>query len=507
MRTVIVIATASFMRIRTSIVSETGANFGSMLGDQDVTTESTALRLMARAGILAAAIGFGTMPAGAADLAAKEPASAPKSLWEQETLTGDWGGTRSALKDKGLDFALNYIGEGLYNTTGGLRRGGVYQGRLEFSIDADLEKLFGWTGGAAHVTAFQIHNAHGRIGPDYVGSISDPSNIDALATTRPFTAWLEQSFFDGKASIRIGQLAADDEFLTSETAGGLINGTFGWANIAAANLPSGGPAYPLATPGVRLKVKASDQLTVLAAIFSGDPAGPNCTNDPQICNRWGTKFSFWGGTFSMLELQYGVNQEKDAVGMPGVYKLGGWYHSGNFLDQRYGVDAAGLPVSLASPLVVDTLSHRGSWGVYGVADQMVWRAANGPQSVNIFVRAGGSPDDRSLLSFYVDGGVGIKAPLPGRDDDVFTFGVSYSNISRSAVDLDYDTLAFSGPPYPIRNYELVLEASYQFQVAPWWIIQPDVQYIAHPGGNAPDLSGTTAAKDAFVIGARSVVKF
>jgi porin len=467
------------------------------------------LRRVAGAGAIALALVCPVASAHAADAKAKGEAPAPTSLWEQETLTGDWGGQRAALKDKGLDFTLNYIGEGLYNTTGGLRRGGVYEGRLEFSIDADLEKLFGWTGATAHVTAFQIHNAHARIGQDRVGSISDPSNIDALATTRLFTAWLEQSFADDQVSIRAGQLAADDEFLTSETAGGLINGTFGWANNMAANLPSGGPAYPLATPGVRLKFKPKDYpITVLAAVFSGDPAGKNCTSDPQICDRWGTKFSFWGGALWMLELQYAVNQEKDAVGLPGVYKLGGWYHSGTFLDQRYGIDAAGVPVSLASPLVADTLSHRGSAGVYGVADQMIWRAGEGPQSVNLFVRAGTAPDDRSLLSFYVDGGLGFKAPLPGRDDDVLTLGASYSNISRSAVGLDYDTLAFSGPPYPIRNHELVLEASYQFQVAPWWIIQPDIQYIAHPGGNVPDPNAPAAAvKDAFVIGARSVIKF
>ena len=36
----------------------------------------------------------------------------PKSIWQQETLTGDWGGARSALKDKnGIDISLTYINE------------------------------------------------------------------------------------------------------------------------------------------------------------------------------------------------------------------------------------------------------------------------------------------------------------------------------------------------------------------------------------------------------------
>jgi porin len=139
---------------------------------------------------------------------------------------------------------------------------------------------------------------------------------------------------------------------------------------------------------------------------------------------------------------------------------------------------------------------------------MVWRAQQGPQSMNIFVRAGAAPADRNFLSFYVDGGVGFKAPLPGRDDDVLTLGASFSNVSHDAAALDYDTRAFLGTFYPIRNYELVLEASYQLQVAPWWTIQPDIQYIAHPGGNVPDPFGLgNVMKDSFIVGARTTIKF
>jgi porin len=61
-------------------------------------------------------------------------------------------------------------------------------------------------------------------------------------------------------------------------------------------MTSGGPAYPLATPGERLAVKPTDQLTVLAAVFSGDPAGKDYNDVPQACNRHGTTFSFSGGS-------------------------------------------------------------------------------------------------------------------------------------------------------------------------------------------------------------------
>src|SRR6516162_4302373 len=87
---------------------------------------------------------------------------------------------------------------------------------------------------------------------------------------------------------------------------------------------------------------------------------------------------------------------------------------------------------------------QGNWGIYAIADQMVWRAAKGPQSVNLFMRAGVSPSDRNLVEAYMDGGVGFKAPLPGRDNDVLTFAFALSQISADAAALDRDTQFFTG---------------------------------------------------------------
>ncbi len=101
---------------------------------------------------------------------------------------------------------------------------------------------------------------------------------------------------------------------------------------------SGGPAFPLATPGVRVAVKPTEQITWQTAVFSGNPAGANCNDNPQACNRYGTTFSFTGGALWMSELQYAVNQEKNAKGLPGIYKLGGWYATADFADQHYGLD-------------------------------------------------------------------------------------------------------------------------------------------------------------------------
>jgi porin len=448
--------------------------------------------------ILTAAAGFALSTAQAA-----ETTKAPPSIWEQETLTGDWGGARTALKNQGVDVTLNYINETFGVLSGGFERRASYEGQFEFSVDTNLQKLIGWSGASTHFTLYQIHNS-GHDVVENAGSISDPSNIDALPTTRLYTAWFEQNFND-RVSLRIGQLAADGEFLNSPTAGGLLNGTFGWADLVAANMTSGGPAYPLATPGARLKVNASDNLTVLAAVFSGDPAGANCDDEPQKCNRYGTTFSFAGGSLAMGGVQYAINLGKNAVGLPGIYKLGGWYATTNFADQHFSIDSTGATVSLGIDVSADAVQHRGDWGIYGVADQMVWRA--GERSLNLFLRTGLAPADRNLVSYYIDGGAGFTGLLPGRANDVLTFGVAYAKISPEAAEADQDAFA-AMPPYPIRDYELVFELSYAAQIAPWWIVQPDLQIIVHPGGNVPDPNNPNSAlANAFIAGIRSTIKF
>ena len=451
-------------------------------------------------GLLVTATAIGAVPHALA-------AEKAKSIWDQETLTGDWGGARSALHDRGINIDLTYTGEVMSVLSGGLDHHSIYEGLLDFSVNTDLQKLIGWTGATTHVTIYQIQNTKGGI-TAAAGSISPPSSIDALPTTRLYSAWFQQSF-GHFASLRLGQLNADAEFFLSDTASNLVNGTFGWGDNLATNMLNGGPAYPLAVPGVRLKLTPTDNLTALGAVFTGDPAGPNCGGDddfPQKCNRYGTAaFGLDGGALFMGELQYSVNQGKHAVGLPGVYKLGGWYANADFPDQHYGLDATGAQISLADPSAAYTLMHAGNGGIYGVIDQMVWRG--GDSSLNLFVRGGVSPADRNLVSYYVDGGLGIKGPLPGRANDTLTFGVAHAKISRDAVALDQDNLALNGLPYAVRSAETVFEASYIAQIAPWWTVQPDLQYIWRPsGGQDPD-DVTQGIGHAFIAGVRTSIKF
>lgn len=413
---------------------------------------------------------------------------APTGLPEASIATslppelGDPGGIRRHLARDGITFGANYIGEYFGVASGGLARDGHYDGRLELYLDADLEKMIGWKGLAFHANIFQIHGT--SITAESVGSLMPVSFIEATPATRLFELYLEQSLMDGKVTIRAGQLAADSEFILSEGAGAFLNGTWGWPSITAADLPNGGPAYPLATPGIRLAITPDDNYGVLAAVYNGDVVD-DCPPDadPQRCNDHGLDFPFGDGALIMAEGFYKYNQGEGQL--PGTVKVGGWVHTGDFEN-------------LANPAIVESNNH----GIYAIWDQMVARLDGEGRNVAVFARVIGAPDDRNEIDFYAEGGLTVTGPFASRPADLFGIGFAYTGISDGAKTADInDGLAV------VRDYEALLEVSYAAIIVPGFSIQPDLQYFWNPGGNVPDASGTRPVENALVLGIRSTVNY
>jgi porin len=241
-------------------------------------------------------------------------------------------------------------------------------------------------------------------------------------------------------------------------------------------------------------------------MFSGNPAG-DCPpdEDPQACDPHGTTFSFTGGALFMSEIQYRPGASAKNDGAQSAYRLGGWFHTADFADLELGNGNDGQRVSLAVD-PSDPIEHQGNWGLYGVVDQVVWQ--NGASNITLFWRGSLVPADRNLLSWYMDGGFSITAPFRECPDDVLTFGVAYSNISPDASALDLATRRIAGSSYPIRNGETAFELSYTAQITPWWTLQPDLQYIVHPGGNVPDPDDLShVIENRFLVELRTTVAF
>lgn len=362
----------------------------------------------------------------------------------------------------GIDWSLTYTGEVFGLSSGGAENGAAYEHLIGLEIHTNLSKLVGWTGGSTHVSVYQIDDGS-RNAADLVGAISDPSNIDARPTFRLFTLWAQQEL-GHFGSLRIGQIAADDEFLISKTAAALINSAFGWPEITAADLPGGGPVYPLATPGARLQLGPTDSTKAMVAVFSGNPAG-DCppAEDPQACNPHGTTFSFTGGALFMGELQYRAKPSSGGVSGT-AYRFGGWYHTGDFADQEFGNIDDGSIVSLADD-PASPIEHQGNWGLYAVVDQVLWQSD--AAGITGFWRGGIPPPDRNFISWYVDGGFGITGQIANRPNDVLTFGIAHSNVSREDVALERTTRRLFGYRNEIRRGNTVFELNYTATLGRW----------------------------------------
>jgi porin len=253
----------------------------------------------------AAALSFAGLacdaPAWAQGHRSEPPPAAPVT-----TLTGDWGGLRSYLDRNGVTITLNYTNDFLANVRGGIGPGAVAIGIFQPQLDLDLQKLVGWDGGKFHTHGLITHGPF--FSATYLGNILAVSNLEAGPVARLYSFWYEQNFKD-RLSVRAGLMSADSQFLQSQTATNFINNGISWPTFLAANLPAGGPAYPLPAPGVRVRFTPADQWAFQAAVFSGDPSGGDGSNQPAPLPT-GTVFSFRGGAFVIAEASYLPNQGK-----------------------------------------------------------------------------------------------------------------------------------------------------------------------------------------------------
>ena len=264
----------------------------------------------------------GPLP-GAPETRAQQPLAQTPSpptdggIWQRDRLLGDPGGIRSKLEDAGISISLQETSEVFGNITGDTT-GAIYEGATLAALQIDTAKAVGLPGGTFRASMYQIHGQ--GLTQSNLGNLNTVSNIEASPGSRLFELWYEQTMLGGALSLRLGQQAADAEFQVTTYGGVFINGSFGWPTLAATALPAGGPAYPLAALGGRLRLQPRDDLAMLLGVYSGSPA-PAGQDDPQFRNASGTSFVLDQGVFVIGEVQYSINTGDQAAGFPAPISL------------------------------------------------------------------------------------------------------------------------------------------------------------------------------------------
>lgn len=474
----------------------------------------------------------------AAPAAAGETKSKLVQWFEQDYMLGDWGGLRTKLRDeKGVDFEFLYVASVPMAIGGGLKSGSVYEGGLLMMLNVDTEKLGLWANGSFRASSLSIHNG-AEFAANYVGDLNKTSLLDFPDTFRLWELWYEQKFFDGKLSVKAGQLDIGLDFIRPEyyTALGQIsfmNQTFFFPTMAfnvydQPYYPVGDHALaatPYAAPGVLVRFDFCPKFYAQAGVYDGNPdRGFSGTDFELRCDE---------GALSYFELGYRNHQEEGDTGLPGNFKLGGWYHSDDFYHQFDGTFvafdtlSAGIPdfggFKLSEILAANSLpvpaaftnprTEEGNYGIYFLADHYLWREreADDParQGLIGFFRAAYAPPDRNLADLGVDGGLVYRGLIPTRDWDTLGVAFSYLRISEDLRRAQDDLRALlellspgSGALLPRADYEAVLELNYKAQVAAWWAVDLSLQRVFHPGGRL-----ASATPDAWVFIVQTSLRF
>src|SRR5436190_15019524 len=262
--------------------------------------------------------------------------SAFERFAEQDYLLGDWGGLRTELSKHGVDLEFYYAGSGPMNLDGGIERAAIYQGAFLTSLDLNSEKLAGYEGGSFHVSSLWLHGQK-PFSDRYVGDLNKVNLLDFKNDLRLWELWYEQKFFDGKLSVKLGQLAIDQDFIVPEYYNSLaslsfLNQTFFFPTMAfnvydQPFFPVGQHALastPYGAPGIRVRVDPSQFTYLQVGAYDGKPD----------FNNSGTEFKLSKDEGALIYGEVGLkfNQTKDAQAPPGNLKIGGYYHTDDFFD-------------------------------------------------------------------------------------------------------------------------------------------------------------------------------
>ena len=147
----------------------------------------------------------------------------------------------------------------------------------------------------------------------------------------------------------------------------------------------------------------------------------------------------------------------------------------------------------------------------GHCGQQIYRVPHSDdRGIGVFARLAGAPADRNLIDLYGDAGIEFIGLRDDRQDDKFGIAVGYAHVSKRAQALDADYRLMTDPNWPVRSFERLITAVYQYQIKDGWTVQPNIQYIIHPGGGATLPTSPFPGKplsNATVFGLRTTLKF
>ena len=380
-----------------------------------------------------------------------------------DALSGSWGGVRDTMALHGVQILAAYSGQFAANPVGGVRQGRSWKDDLSVGLFLDLQRLAGWQGGF-FTTSFGHRTAGDSLSTSDVGNLFpvQETSGDDNGANRLIHLAFGQQLFDNTSELVAGRLIAGEDFASLPLACTSLNqGICG--NPIAATQSITLPTYPSASWGGRFKVKPGSSWYAQTGAYL---VYPNLFDSSDNGVEFGAPDG--SGVLALAEAGYLVGKSAGTSGLPGTYKIGGYYDTERLTDLDSGKN------------------KRGTWGIYGMGQQMLY-AENGQdrQGLSAFLALSYAPPDVNTLQFMAAGGLSYQGLIPDRPDDSLSLIGAYGRFSDDLSGQDAET---------------VLEVNYRLQIAPWIYFQPDAQYIINPDGRS-------SIDDALVLGFAMGVSF
>jgi porin len=390
------------------------------------------------------------------DAASPAPAPVPApDFWEQEEMTGDWGGARSRMKEKGVttEITLSQFAQGV--AAGGITRGGVYNGSFQTDFKFDFGKLAGWQFWSAD---FKTETRYG--GPVLlgVGSINPVNtitivpaasgtvfSITTLNVTKLFPIDLKKG---NLLAVSVGRYNLLDLIEEDFFAGGGIERFLNIAQI--------GPLTVLR------QVPLITNAATVAYVRRGEPFITFALLDPNDhSTTTGLSDLFADG----VTLSPAINFPTKFFGKTGKSTFGV-----AVTTKAYTPFDAIRQVIIPGPPIRPITPQRGSWSAsYTARQYIVERAPH--NGWGVFSQLSFADNGTSPIATFFDIGLGGNGIFKSRLRD--EFGISYAFTDLSSVLKDNLSLLRINRPQP----EHQMETFYNFHITPWLRLTADLQVI------------------------------
>ncbi len=384
-------------------------------------------------------------------------------------LFGDWGGERTRLARRGVNFDFQYVSDSLWNLKSVQKERFASWNRFRGTVDIDLGELTGHQGWYFHATA--LWQGGGNLGT-YLGLLTSPSGMSSENTCRLDSWWIEKRWRDQRITARIGQFAGQDFYGAQHFAASFIFEPMGYA---LGNLFTTRESFdPPSTPAMEIRVIPLHNLYVksMVAAAVGSPFSQNPT---------GLVPQFNGIPLSTSEIGFTPGRNASSVrafdnvegrrGYSGLYQFGASYNPGRF-----------WPPASATP-------RSGNYLLYWMANQALWRVdPHEGKGLDATFAYDWSPRDVNRNNTLLTAGLRFNEPLPLPIHNTMSLGYVRNNLSPQ----------YLPPGMPTWKTEQGVEFNCLLDVLPMLLLQPVVQYYANVGG------GT---QHAIVFGFRTKVEF